>query len=376
MATNNVMNKLIFTLKALTNDITIRASHGTLILVLDDENVSGVHTYKKLKKVTENYSTKNKQYISLAFATYGVKKVLVASGHTTGGDGATTGISNSIDDILRQLNTVYENGYLVVPQLGDITDDNVLANTKTKIVNFVKTQRSEEDYPYKAVLYNNSSNDMGIINFTGKDLGITDFATTPDEYALDVACVLCTLGANESITGQTAKRVTSCDVKIDPDECVGNGELFLYNDGTDIVFSPGVNSLTSIPTDQNDYITKIRVVEVIDMVKSDLRNAFKKNYIGRYGNSYSNRKTLVRAVNSYLRGLAKEGYLSNDKDSFCELDVEATRNYLESVRMINTDDMTDDEVLRHPIDTHVFIKLTLYVMDVVESINTVLMYDE
>ena len=129
MATNNVMNKLIFTLKALTNDITIRASHGTLILVLDDENVSGIHTYKKLKKVTENYSTKNKQYISLAFATYGVKKVLVVSGHTT--DGVTTGISNSIDDILRQLNTVYENGYLVVRQLGDITDDNVLANTKT-----------------------------------------------------------------------------------------------------------------------------------------------------------------------------------------------------------------------------------------------------
>lgn len=361
MATNNTMNKLIFQLKALSNDITVRSTHGTLILVLDDENVSGLYTYKKLKKVTENYSDKNKEYISLAFATYGVKKVIVACGHVTDGD-----ISDSLDDTLRLLNKVYENGYLVAPQI--TTDED-----KKKVCDFIKTQRSEEDYPLKGVVYNYKAESEGIINFTAKDLGD---GITPDEYCVDVASYLCTLTSNESITGHTAKRVTGCDIKIDEDDCVANGELFLYNDGTAIVFSVGVNSLTTIPQDQNEYFTKIRVIEVIDMIKCDLRNTFRDNYIGRYGNSYSNRKTLCKAVTSYLHSVAKEGYLSNDIDSYCELDVEATRNYIETTKQIDTDDMEDEDVLKYPIDTHVFLKITMYVMDVVESITTVLNYTE
>lgn len=359
MATNNTMNKILFKLKALSEDISIRATHGTLILVIDDENISGLHTYKKLKKVTENYSTKNKEYISLAFATYGVKKVIVASGHNE------TGITGSLDGTLALLNRVYENGYLIAPQITEDAD-------KKKLADFIKSQRNDEDYPIKGVVYNYKADSEGIVNFTGKDLGNE---ITSNEYCVDVASYLCTLNANESITGKTAKRVSGCDIKDDNDECVANGELFLYNDGTNIVFSVGVNSLTTIPVDQNDYITKIRVIEVIDMIKSDLRASFQGNYIGNFGNSYANRKTLVNSVNSYLRSISKEGYLSNDTSSICELDVDETRNYLET-KGINTDDMKDSDVLKQPIDSHVFIKITLYVMDVVESITTTLNYTE
>ena len=361
MATNNTMNKLIFKLQALADTVTLRASQGTLILVLDDENVSGIHTYKKLKKVTDNFEEKNKSYITTAFVDYGVKKIIVVSGHEDGG------IANSLDKILASMSKVYENAYVVAPQIKEDAE-------KKKLTDFIKSQRNDEDYPLKAVIHNYKADCEAIVNFTATDLGIDDY--TSDEYCVDVASTLCTLGANESITAHVAKKVKTCDVKMDNDDCVANGELFLYNDGTNIEYSRGVNSLQTIPSNQNEYLTKIRVVEVLDLIKSDLRETFKANYIGRYGNSYSNRKTLVNAVNSYFRSIVKLGYLSNDKASFCELDVEETRKYLETVKMENTDDMTDDDVLRAPIDSHVFLKATIYVMECVEDLVINILYTE
>ena len=360
--TGNVMNKLIFTLKALADDINIRSTHGTLILVLDDANVSGQHTYKKLKKVTDGWEDKNKEYIKRAFVDYGVKKIMVFSGHEDGG------IADSLGGILKSMDRVYENGWVVAPQIENESEKKILCD-------WIKTQRRDEDYPIKGVVYNYKADCEAIVNFTGSNFG-DGITTTSDEYCVDVASYLCVLGSNEGITSHVAKNVTDCDVKDDNDDCVGNGELFLYNDGTDIVYSRGVNSLTTIPADQSEYLTKIRVIEIIDLIKSDLRLSFKKNYLGRYGNSYKNRKTLVNVVNSYLKTVQKQGYLSNDKDSFCELDVEATRNYLETVRMVDCDDMDDNEILKHPIDTHVFLKITLYVMDVVEDVQISLLYTE
>lgn len=365
MATTNTMSKLKFSLEALINTVSVRATKGVLILVIDDKNVQGLYTYKKLKKVTENWETANKNYIAKAFSDYGVKTVIVASGHTNADltvDGKDN-ISNSLTDVLALLNKVYQNGYLVVPQATTNAD-------KLIISNFIKSQRNEEDYPLKGVLYNYPSDNEGIINFTATQLGVV----ASDDYTLDVASYLCTLGSNESITNHTALNVTSCDIKDDEDECVSKGELFLYNNGTNIVFSRGVNSKQTFATDESEALSKIRVVEIIDMVKSDLREIFNNSYLGKIGNSYANRKTLVSALNTYLKGLSVQGYLSNDEISYCELDVNATRTYLEA-KGVDTDDMEDADVLKAKIDTHVFIRAKLYVMDVVEDVNIVLQYE-
>ena len=93
---------------------------------------------------------------------------------------------------------------------------------------------------------------------------------------------------------------------------------------------------------------------------------FNKYYIGKYGNSFANRKSLVSNLNgTYFKTLMRQGYLSNDEVSYCELDVDATKIYLESLGT-DTDDMKDIDILRHRIDTHVFIKCRLLVMDVIE----------
>lgn len=358
MATSNVMHGVRFTVQALAESVSTRAAHGVLFIVLDDETVTpGLYRYTKLKKVIETYDTDNKAIISTAFADYGIKSLIVAVGH------AETGITGSLDTALSLLNKVNENGWLTVPQISSDAD-------KKKVADFIKAQRRDEDYPLKGVLYNYASDCEAIVNFTASNLG----AIIPDAYAAQVAAQLCVLGANESITNHTAKNVTSCDIKADNDECVGKGELFLYNNGKNIVYSRGVNSLQTIGTNQSEELSKIRIVEVIDLVKSDMREIFELNYLGKLGNSYKNRKTLINALNSYLRTVSTEGYLSNDVQSFAELDVEATIKYLEG-KGIDTDEMKTEDILKEKLGSNVFIKVTLYCMDTIEDINIVLQYD-
>ena len=358
MATENTMHGLKFTVQALADTVNVRATHGVLYLVLDDANVdSGLYNYAKLKKVTEKYEEENKAIISTAFSDYKVKKVLVAVGHDE------TGITGSLDKTLSLLNKVNLNGWLSAPQVTEEAD-------KKKVADFIKSQRNDEDYPLKGVLYNYESDCEAIVNFTGKDLGDIE----SNKYTAFVAAHLCVLGANESITNHTAKNVTTCDVKDDNDDCVSKGQLFLYNNGSNIVFTRGVNSLQTIPQNQSEVLTKIRVVEVIDLVKSDMRKIFETNYLGKLGNSYKNRKTVINGLNSYLRSLSNEGYLSNDEDSFAELDVEATRKYLES-KGIDTDDMEPEEILKSKLGSYIFIKVTLKIMDCIEDVVIALYYE-
>lgn len=373
MATSNTMSKLKFSLQALANTIATRADKGVLVLVIDDKNVQGLYIYKQLKKVTENWEDANKNYISTAFSDYGVNEIMVASQHTNA-DNTVDGkgnISNSLPNCLALLNKVFKNGWLIAPQV--ITDAD-----KKVVGDFVKSQRKDSDYPIKAVLYNYSADNEGIVNFTGSNLKNTINETidsiSSEDYTVEVASYLCTLGANESITNHVAKNITGCDVKDDDDVSVSNGELFLYNNGSNIVFSRGVNSKQTFATNESESLSKIRVVEVIDMVKSDLRDTFNNSYFGKYGNSFSNRKSLVSNLNgSYFKTIINQGYLSNDETSSCQLDINATKAYLES-KGTDTDDMKDTDILKAKIDTHVFLKCTLYIMDVIEDIDFVLQY--
>ncbi|CAG9714701.1 phage tail sheath C-terminal domain-containing protein [Clostridium neonatale] len=357
MPTNNTMQNIRFLVQALSETINTRATKGVLFLVLDDTNVQGLYTYTKLKKVTEEYEGANKSIIATAFSDYGVKKVVVAAKHDE------SGITVSLDGALALLNKVSLNGWLAVPQITGEAE-------KKKVADFIKSQRNDEDYPLKGVLANYKADHEAIVNFTGDNLGDD---ITSEQYAAEVAMLLCTLGANESITNHIAKNVTSCDIKDDNDTCVANGELFLFNNGNNIVFSRGVNSLQTIAPSQSETLTKIRIVETIDMVKADMREIFEESYFGKIGNSYINRKTLINSLNSYLKNISNEGYLSNDVLSTAELDAEATRTYLEG-RGVDTDDMTDDDVLKQNLETHVFAKATLRIMDTIEDIDLVLQY--
>lgn len=334
-------------LKALTDTAMIRSTRGIVMLVLKD-SVAGVKTYKAKKYVTDTFTTENKKIIDKCFNLYGVNTLKVVCYNT------------NISEALQKLNDVKFN-YLACPEATADSD-------KKAIADFIKEQRNANNILVHAVLSNYVANSEGVINFV--NVGVTtDLQLTGAQYCVDVACLIATTGYDRSLTGLVVSNVTKAEEVEDVEACTEAGGLCLYYD-YDLeayVFSSGVNSKTIIGENEKDVLKKIRVCEIFDMVRDDLKVSFKKSYRGKLGNSYNNRKLIRDSFNLYFKTLAKQGLLNEDEDNSCWLDVDATRDYLES-KNIDTADMTDDEVLKKDIDKKIFLKGRIYALDTIEEL--------
>lgn len=334
-------------LKALTDTAMIRSTRGIVMLVLKD-SVEGVKTYKAKKYVTDTFSTENKKIIDKCFNLYGVNTLKVVC------------YSENISEALQKLNDVKFN-YLACPEVTTDVD-------KKAIADFIKEQRNANNILVHAILHNYTANSEGVVNF--KNVGVTtDLQLTGAQYCVDVACLIATTGYDRSLTGLVVSNVTKAEEVEDVEACTEAGGLCLYYD-YDLeayVFSSGVNSKTTIGENEKDVLKKIRVCEIFDMVRDDLKVSFKKSYRGKLGNSYNNRKLIRDSFNLYFKTLAKQGLLNEDEDNSCWLDVDAIRDYLES-KNIDTADMTDDEVLKKDIDKKIFLKGRIYALDTIEEL--------
>jgi len=140
------------------------------------------------------------------------------------------------------------------------------------------------------------------------------------------------------------------------------------------VFSRGVNSKTTIGTNEKASLKKIRIVDILDMIRDDTKVTFKKNYQGKVNNSLNNKNLLVSAYNSYLRGLVTQGALSETEISLFQLDIDATTDYLENEKGIDCSSMTSAEILAIGTDSSVSITGAVYVDDAMEDLNLILNY--
>lgn len=372
-------------LKALASTAITRSLRGITCLILDDPNVKGLHTYARLKNVIENYSAKNKAIITRCFADRGVKTLKVVC-YDSSSSSSTSSSSTSVvgQAIVGQAvvgsNAVREDvsvalkllegtkfNYLADPYANDV--DNV------KIANFIKAQRKANNILVNSVLNNNVADFEGVINFINNSVSIGTTVYTGTEFCVDIACLASTCTLDSSLTNATVDGVTSVDdVGADKDSLVDAGKLFLYydNDLESVVLSRAVNSKTTIGTNEKESMKKIRIMSILDMIRDDLKCTFKRNYQGKVDNSLANKKLLVSSYNTYLRSLVKAGALSETETSYTELDVDATIKYLEDVKGMDCSNMTDAQILAESTDEKVFVKGTVYVLDVAEDLGLVL----
>jgi len=358
MGLQNVTIKL----KALATSATTRSKRGIVCLILDDATVTGVHTYTQLKNVTDNYSTTNKAIINRCFSKYGVKTLKVACYNST----AST--PETINTALEKLSGVKFN-YLACPTAGD-TD-------KSTIANFIKTQRNANNILVKAVLNNDSADYEGVINFINNSVTVDGVVYTGIEFCVDFACIVAGISLTESITNKAISGITAVDnVGIDLDSLVDAGKIFLFYDEDleEYVFSRGVNSKVIIGTNEKASLKKIRIMDILDMLRDDMKVTFKTNYQGKVENTLENKKLLVSAYNSYLRTLSVQGILSTTQTSYIQLDINATKTYLEENKGIDTSSLTDEEVLAYDTDEEVFVTGTVYAIDCSEDLTLNLNY--
>ena len=98
---------------------------------------------------------------------------------------------------------------------------------------------------------------------------------------------------------------------------------------------------------------------------TDIRNTLEDSYIGKYPCDYDHKCLLISAINSYLGTLEKEMLL--DKGSYCEIDVEAQRLYLEG-KGIDTSVMSEDQIKMANTGDDVYLKINAKILDAIEDV--------
>jgi hypothetical protein len=348
--------RITIALKALAASAKSRSSRGIVCLILDEPSVTGLHTYSRLKTVTDNYSAANKAIITRCFSGHGVKILKIACYNSAATQPQT------ISDALTLLNNVKFN-YLACPTADTDAE-------KLLIANFIKDQRKNNNILVKAVLNNYVADEKGIINFINNTITMsTGTVYTGLDYTVDVACDAATCSWDSSLTNKVLEGVASVDdVGDDLDALKDAGKFFAYydNDLEAVVYYTAVNSMTTIGADEKPSMQKTRVMDILDTARDDQKVVFKSNYQGHVDNSPANKKLLVTAYNTYLRGLIKQGAISAGTAA---LDTDSIAAYVEANKGIDTSSLTDDEINALDTDDEVFATETVGVLDAMEKLN-------
>lgn len=342
-----------------------RGERGIIAMILKDTvpeknpiNITSV------LDVPNTLSEKNQEQIKLALRGYinPPKKVIayvIESGLKNNKEEGNETESNQ--DNYKKALTAFESikfDYLVVPT--------VETDGKTQdIVDYVKAQR-KADKLIKAILPNTKADSEGIINFTTAELKENDKTYTTEEYCSRIAGIIAGTPLNMSCTYASMTELTDCTrlSREDENTAVESGELITWFDGEKVKLGRGVNSLTNTTGDKGEQFKKIKIVDAMDMISSDIKTTIQDNYIGKYANTYDNKCLLISAIGNYLDSLVKEEVLSETSIS---IDIEANRSYLKEKGM-NTDSMSEYEIKTANTGSSVFLMAKISIIDAIEDI--------
>ncbi|MCS5501921.1 phage tail sheath subtilisin-like domain-containing protein [Lysinibacillus sp. A4] len=328
-----------------------RSQLGIVALILkDDAQTAETLTYKSIEDVpTEVWSPESLDYIKLAFMGT-PSKIIIERLPTTAID---------YNAALTRLNNKRFN-YLAIPGIED--------KDTTTIATWIKTKRDNNKKTFKAVLPNNDADHEGIINFTTTGIKVGEKEYTTAEYTARIAGIMAGLPFTRSSTYFELNEIDSITEIEDPDAAVDNGELILINDGENIKIGRGVNSLTTTTGKKTEDFKSIRVMEVQDLIKDDIRTTFDKNYIGKHNNIYDNQVLFIRSINAYYDGLEGEGILDPNFDNKAEIDVRKQRLAWEGIGR-DTSEWDDQKVKEMSFKKNVFLASNIKIVDAIEDLD-------
>jgi len=233
---------------------------------------------------------------------------------------------------------------------------------------WVLAQRADNHAIYKAVLPDVAADDPAIINVTtnGTVVGTDTFDAAA--YCGRIAGLLA--GAPMTISATFAPMSEATDVErltqAERDDAVGAGKFIWWWDGEKVKTGRSVNSFQTTTTAKGDDWKYIKIVELLDMIDHDLRQAAQDSYIGKYSNTYANKQLLVSAIQDYLQTLADGGLI--ESGFVCGIDVDAQEAYLQS-QETDTSAMTEQEIKQANTGTWVFIAVTIKPINAIEDIK-------
>lgn len=322
-----------------------RSARGVLAVVLADDTEDGPReaVYQSLAEVPEKlFSAENYRLLTLAFKAAPNKVLVLRAGED---DGA---VFAALDRLPFD--------WLAAPALDD-----------ARVVSYIQSRRAK-GRAVKAVVANANAPDCeGIVNLWAEELVLEDGAIGTRDYTVRVAGLLAALPLTRSATYASLAEVVSCAAVEDPDGAVDAGKLIVVPGRDGYRLGRAVNSLVTLTPEKAAPFQKIKIVEGIDLIRTDIAKAFESGYIGKVLNDYDNKLLLVTAINAYLKGLEGD-VLDKTADNRCFVSLSGQKGYLEA-RGTDTGDMKDADILRANTGSEVFLEADLTFCDAMEDLS-------
>ena len=322
-----------------------RGSRGTLMLILRGAvpNTNPL-TITDIGDIPSTVSAANKKYIEIALKgnEYAPLKVIAYFIAASDGD-----VNTALDWAKTQ-----KIDFVVMPTV-EIIKAWVIAQ---------KSFRNE----VRAVLPNCRADSEYIVNCTG-EVTVGNETYSPEVLAVRVAGIICGTDLAHSITYATIPEATDCVRKTQSelDEAIDKGELVVFFDGEKVKIARGVNSLTTLSDTKGSEYQKIKNVETMTVIKTDIRRVCEDTYIGKYPNSYSNRCLLLAAIEDYFDTLIEDGAISSREVTF---NIPAIKAAMKKAG-IDYSNMTEQEIKEYDFGTGVYLRAKLRMLDAIEDID-------
>ena len=206
------------------------------------------------------------------------------------------------------------------------------------LASWIQSQRSNKRKTFKAVLANVPADDEGIVNFCTGNIKVqsgTDNNGNPTyttytalQYTARIAGILAGLSLDRSATYFKLTEVDSVEQYEDIDSLIDQGQLLLFDeqDGDGVKIARACNSLTTFTTDKGEDFRYIKIVEAVDMITDDIRDTFKKYYVGKVINDYDHKMLFIAAIQVYFEQI-KGNVLDRDGNNTVDIDEEYQSQY-------------------------------------------------
>lgn len=320
-----------------------RSARGVAALIVKDDTVGKGGPYYRFGDATQipegEFTAQNEQYIRDALS-FGPLRVAVVK----------IGASGQLAQALAVLIQREQTGWVTV--CGGASKD------WTDLTSWIKA-REKEEKSWKAVVYNASAPDcMHIVNLTNANVVFADGRgkQTGDKYTPSLAGLLAACNVERGATNALCPNLTSVEAPEDPETAVGSGKFILINVDDQVRVGVDVNSLTMVDgSTRTEDMKYIETVEAMDMMRDDIAQAFRQDYMGKYRNSTANQMLFLAAVNEYFRQLGEENVLDPEHDNTAQVDVESQRNAWIGAGKAEAADWDDGKVLATPFKRQLFL---------------------
>ena len=230
---------------------------------------------------------------------------------------------------------------------------------------WVIAQRNNKRKTFKAVCAKQAADHEGVVNFCTDDI-VAENGTDENgdpvyttynavQYTARIAGILAGLALDRSATYFSLTEVQSVESYTDIDERIDKGQLLLFDeqDGNGVKIARACNSLTTFNTDKGEDFRYIKIIEALDMITDDIRDTFKKYYVGKVINDYNHKMLFITAVLVYFDEI-KDNVLDRDGKNTVDIDEQAQLNYAK-LHGEKTEDMSAMEIRKYNTGTKVML---------------------